>query len=68
MIPGHEFIGHVVGLGADVEGFELGDRVTSEQIVPCWGCRFCNHGQYWMCENTICTASRAMLMARWLNT
>ncbi|WP_016676298.1 alcohol dehydrogenase catalytic domain-containing protein, partial [Yersinia pestis] len=50
MIPGHEFIGHVVGLGADVEGFELGDRVTSEQIVPCWGCRFCNHGQYWMCE------------------
>lgn len=52
MIPGHEFIGHVVGLGADVEGFELGDRVTSEQIVPCWGCRFCNHGQYWMCEKT----------------
>ncbi|VFS47290.1 Sorbitol dehydrogenase [Budvicia aquatica] len=40
MIPGHEFIGHVVGLGAEVEGFKLGDRVTSEQIVPCWECRF----------------------------
>ncbi|GKX51367.1 MDR/zinc-dependent alcohol dehydrogenase-like family protein [Budvicia aquatica] len=50
MIPGHEFIGHVVGLGAEVEGFKLGDRVTSEQIVPCWECRFCKRGQYWMCE------------------
>lgn len=50
MIPGHEFIGHVVALADDVEQFALGDRVISEQIVPCWGCRFCNRGQYWMCE------------------
>lgn len=50
MIPGHEFIGHVVGYGEGVEGFEIGDRVISEQIVPCWQCRFCNRGQYWMCE------------------
>ncbi|MFB9760223.1 alcohol dehydrogenase catalytic domain-containing protein [Ectobacillus funiculus] len=50
MIPGHEFIGHVVALGEGVEGFEIGDRVISEQIVPCWKCRFCNRGQYWMCE------------------
>ncbi|ARK32490.1 MDR/zinc-dependent alcohol dehydrogenase-like family protein [Halalkalibacter krulwichiae] len=50
MIPGHEFIGHVVALGEGVEGFEVGDRVISEQIVPCWKCRFCKRGQYWMCE------------------
>ncbi|MFK8259996.1 alcohol dehydrogenase catalytic domain-containing protein [Erwinia sp. AnSW2-5] len=50
MIPGHEFIGHVVALADDVEAFALGDRVISEQIVPCWGCRFCHRGQYWMCE------------------
>jgi erythritol/L-threitol dehydrogenase len=50
MIPGHEFIGHVVALGEGVEGFEIGDRVISEQIVPCWECRFCKRGQYWMCE------------------
>ncbi|GIP33232.1 alcohol dehydrogenase catalytic domain-containing protein [Paenibacillus sp. J2TS4] len=50
MIPGHEFIGHVVEIGEGVEGYELGDRVISEQIVPCWQCRFCNRGQYWMCE------------------
>jgi erythritol/L-threitol dehydrogenase len=53
MIPGHEFVGHVVELGENVEKqgkFKLGDRVISEQIVPCWECRFCKSGQYWMCE------------------
>ncbi len=53
MIPGHEFICHVVALGqggATRHKVAVGDRVISEQIVPCWNCRFCNHGQYWMCE------------------
>lgn len=50
MIPGHEFIGRVVKVGAQVEGYAVGDRVISEQIVPCWNCRFCGRGQYWMCE------------------
>ncbi|WP_110601265.1 MDR/zinc-dependent alcohol dehydrogenase-like family protein [Salinicola lusitanus] len=50
MIPGHEFIGRVVKVGSQVEGYAVGDRVISEQIVPCWNCRFCGRGQYWMCE------------------
>ena len=51
MIPGHEFIGHIVAIGENVDGdFELGDRVISEQIVPCEKCRFCKRGQYWMCQ------------------
>ncbi|GAA0417099.1 MAG: MDR/zinc-dependent alcohol dehydrogenase-like family protein [Bacillota bacterium] len=50
MIPGHEFIGRIVQKGEAVTDFEVGDRVISEQIVPCWECRFCNRGQYWMCE------------------
>jgi 2-desacetyl-2-hydroxyethyl bacteriochlorophyllide A dehydrogenase len=50
MIPGHEFIGFVVEIGEGVEGYVIGDRVISEQIVPCWECRFCKRGQYWMCE------------------
>jgi len=50
MIPGHEFIGEIVQMGDAVRGFEIGDRVISEQIVPCWDCRFCGRGQYWMCE------------------
>jgi 2-desacetyl-2-hydroxyethyl bacteriochlorophyllide A dehydrogenase len=52
MIPGHEFVCRVVVLGANAarRGVRVGERVISEQIVPCWGCRFCNHGQYWMCQ------------------
>ncbi len=50
MIPGHEFIGQIVQKGDAVTDFEIGDRVISEQIVPCWECRFCKRGQYWMCE------------------
>jgi erythritol/L-threitol dehydrogenase len=53
MIPGHEFLGHVVEMGENVAkkgSVKLGDRLISEQIVPCWDCRFCKSGQYWMCE------------------
>lgn len=52
VIPGHEFVGTVVQIDdAAVQrwGVSLGDRVTSEQIVPCWKCRYCLNGQYWMC-------------------
>ena len=49
-IPGHEFLGHVVYVGKNVTGFQVGDRVTPEQIVPCNECRFCRKGQYWMCQ------------------
>lgn len=51
--PGHEFVGEVVALGAgagEKYGLAFGDRVISEQIVPCWECRFCKRGQYWMCD------------------
>jgi threonine dehydrogenase-like Zn-dependent dehydrogenase len=53
VIPGHEFIGEVVALGegaGEKYGLALGDRAISEQIVPCWNCRYCQRGQYWMCQ------------------
>ena len=31
-------------------GLALGDWAVSEQIVPCWKCRYCRNGQYWMCQ------------------
>jgi threonine dehydrogenase-like Zn-dependent dehydrogenase len=52
--PGHEFVGEVVALGAGASekyGLALGDLAISEQIVPCWECRFCKRGQYWMCDH-----------------
>lgn len=53
VIPGHEFVGEVVALGegaAEKYGLALGDYAISEQVVPCWRCRFCRRGQYWMCQ------------------
>jgi threonine dehydrogenase-like Zn-dependent dehydrogenase len=53
VIPGHEFVGEVVELDDEARrrwGIEVGDRVVSEQIVPCWECRYCRRGQYWMCN------------------
>ncbi len=52
VVPGHEFVGEVVELDQEAAarwGVEVGDRVTSEQIVPCWKCRYCLRGEYWMC-------------------
>ena len=50
--PGHEFVGEIVAvddLGRQRWSVDTGDRVVAEQIVPCWKCRFCRRGQYWMC-------------------
>ncbi|MGD1823339.1 MAG: alcohol dehydrogenase catalytic domain-containing protein [Pleomorphochaeta sp.] len=49
-IPGHEFLGTIVEMGKNIKGFELGDRVTPDQIVPCGECKFCKDGHYWMCQ------------------
>ena len=53
VVPGHEGVGEVVQLdepAAERLGIAVGDRVVSEQIVPCWKCRYCRRGQYWMCS------------------
>lgn len=51
-IPGHEFVGTIVAGGASAlakRGVNIGDRIACEQIVPCWECRYCLEGSYWMC-------------------
>lgn len=53
VIPGHEFAGRVVALGetaAETHSVSVGDRVLSEQIVPCRRCRQCGAGRYHLCE------------------
>lgn len=49
-IPGHEFVGVVAEIGEMVGDWKPGDRVTADQIAPCWECRFCRSGKYWMCQ------------------
>lgn len=56
VIAGHEFVGKVVKLGpeaAEKYGLQIGDKVVSEQIIPCGNCSYCQSGNYWMCDNTI---------------
>ncbi len=53
VIAGHEFIGEVVQLGegaGEEYGLKLGDTAIAEQIVPCWNCRYCRTGKYWLCQ------------------
>lgn len=53
VIAGHEFIGEVVELGegaGEKYGLKLGDTAIAEQIVPCWDCRYCRTGKYWLCQ------------------
>ena len=50
-IPGHEFIGEIVAMGERVsDEFKMGDRIATEQIVPCGKCRYCRAGKYWLCD------------------
>lgn len=49
-IPGHEFVGYAVEVGSRVSGIQVGDRLATDQIVPCGECRFCKTGKYWMCQ------------------
>lgn len=51
-IGGHEFYGEVVEIGAGVKNVEIGDRMISEQIVPCNNCDYCKEGNYWMCRES----------------
>jgi len=50
-VPGHEYSGEVVGVGADVKKFRLGDRVAGETHVPCGTCLYCREGTPNICHN-----------------
>jgi threonine 3-dehydrogenase len=34
MVVGHEYVGEVVGIGQEVRGFKIGDRVPAKGISP----------------------------------
>lgn len=49
-VLGHEAAGVVVGMGDQVTGFNIGDRIAIEPGVPCGTCFFCSSGRYNLCE------------------
>src|SRR6186997_2364712 len=53
LVVGHEFVGEIVEVGANVADFELGDLVSGEGHVVCGRCRHCLAGRRHLCANTI---------------
>ncbi|CAM3655476.1 L-threonine 3-dehydrogenase [Deinococcus frigens] len=52
MVVGHEYVGVVAGMGAEVRGFSIGDRVSGEGHITCGHCRNCRAGRRHLCRNT----------------
>jgi propanol-preferring alcohol dehydrogenase len=51
LIPGHEIVGRVVGLGPDARRFRVGDRVGAPWLgKTCGACIYCNSGQENLCN------------------
>ncbi|MFV0406885.1 MAG: zinc-binding dehydrogenase [Propioniciclava sp.] len=48
--PGHEVVGIVRRVGADVADISVGDRITVEPTLPCWECKMCLTGRSNVCE------------------
>ena len=53
LVVGHEFVGEIVEVGANVADFEPGDLVSGEGHVVCGRCRHCLAGRRHLCANTI---------------
>jgi L-iditol 2-dehydrogenase len=49
-VLGHEVAGDVVEVGADLEGFYVGQRVVVTHHVPCNTCPYCLRGQHTLCD------------------
>jgi L-iditol 2-dehydrogenase len=50
-IIGHEMVGEIVHVGAEVRGYALGERITLATTVACGKCPYCARGLGNMCPN-----------------
>ena len=53
MTVGHEFVGVIAEVGAEVAGLEVGQRVSGEGHVTCGHCRNCRAGRRHLCRNAV---------------
>ncbi len=51
VVPGHEVAAVIEKTGANVTGFQVGDRVTVEPQIYCGSCYPCMSGRFNVCEN-----------------
>lgn len=56
VVPGHEVVGEVIGMGKAVNGFAEGDRVGIAWLRhTCGTCRFCARGAENLCSSSLYT-------------
>ena len=53
MVVGHEYVGEIAAVGANVKGFEVGELVSGEGHIVCGFCRNCRAGRLHLCKNTM---------------
>jgi 2-desacetyl-2-hydroxyethyl bacteriochlorophyllide A dehydrogenase len=53
VVLGHEFAGEIVEVGQAVTEFQVGERVTAENVVSCGQCRLCRSGRYEICPQAV---------------
>jgi D-arabinose 1-dehydrogenase-like Zn-dependent alcohol dehydrogenase len=51
LVPGHEIVGRIAKIGADVYAASVGDRVVVHFEQPCGRCRQCRRKRTNLCEN-----------------
>lgn len=67
LVVGHEFMGEVVEVGADVSSLEPGERVAGEGHITCSYCRNCRAGRREYChDHTSVGVSRPGAFAEYL--
>jgi threonine 3-dehydrogenase len=52
MVIGHEFVGTIEEVGANVQGYKKGDLVDGEGHIVCGVCRNCLAGRRHLCKDT----------------
>lgn len=52
LTAGHEYVGEIVEIGENVEGYKVGELVSGEGHIVCGKCRNCLAGQPHLCRNT----------------
>lgn len=53
MIPGHEFSGDIVEVGAGITGVKKGDRVVAMSGRSCGECYWCKSGEFTRCSKLV---------------
>lgn len=52
LTAGHEYVGEIVEIGENVEGYKIGELVSGEGHIVCGKCRNCLAGLPHLCRNT----------------